>query len=112
MRVALSTVGYNAIRRRMPSAPGSSEGHYYARQLARRIVRLARLVPRASCLTQALALQYLLARSGHASDLHVGVRTDPAGRFEAHAWLTCNEQVVIGAAGNRLTDYTHLAERR
>ncbi|MFO6448770.1 lasso peptide biosynthesis B2 protein [Erythrobacter sp. NE805] len=112
MRVGLSTLGYNRLRRLMPPAPPSGEGHFYARQLARRIERLAQLVPRATCLTQALALQYLLARAGHGSDLHVGVRCDDAGRFEAHAWLACNGRVVIGAAGTRLSDYTHLTGRR
>ncbi len=112
MRIALSCAGYAAIRKRMPQAKTSAQSHYYARQLARRIERLARFVPRASCLTQALALQYLLARSGHKSELQVGVRRDEAGRFLAHAWVSCNERVVLGAASTRLSDFTPLAERR
>lgn len=112
MRLALSTVGYNRIRARMPAAAPSPEAHFYARQLARRIERLARLVPRASCLTQALALRYLLARAGKACEIHVGVRRDAAGAFAAHAWVTCNGRIVLGAAGTRLSDFTPLAERR
>jgi hypothetical protein len=111
MRLALSCVGYRAIAARMPAAHRSDESHYYARQLARRIERLARLVPGASCLTQALALQYLLARAGHASELFVGVRQDAIGRFQAHAWLACNAHTVLGAAGTRLEDFTVLAKR-
>lgn len=112
MRIALTCTGYAAIRKRMPDATASPQSHFYARQLARRIERLAQFVPRASCLTQALALQYLLARAGHACDLHVGVRRDPAGRFEAHAWVSCNGRIVLGAATTRLADFTPLAERR
>lgn len=112
MRIALTCVGYAAIRKRMPEAAASPQSHYYARQLARRIERLARFVPRASCLTQALALQYLLARAGHACDLHVGVRRDPLGRFEAHAWVSCNGRIVLGTATTRLADFTPLAQRR
>lgn len=112
MRVALSTAGYARIRARMPQAAGRAESYFYARQLARRIERLARLVPRASCLTQAMALQWLLARSGHASELYVGVRQAPGGRFEAHAWVSCNQRIVLGAATTRLADFTPLAERR
>jgi hypothetical protein len=69
-------------------------------------------VPGASCLTQAMALQYLLARAGHASELFVGVRQDEAGAFQAHAWLACNARTVLGAAGTRLEDFTMLAQRR
>ncbi len=112
MRIALSTMGYAAIRKRMPEAAPSEHAHYYARQIARRIERLARFMPRASCLTQALALQYLLARAGHACDLQIGVRRDEAGRFLAHAWVSCNGHIVLGAATTRLSDFTPIAERR
>jgi hypothetical protein len=112
MRIALTCAGYAAIRKRMPKAAASPQSHYYARQLARRIEWLARFVPRASCLTQALALRYLLARAGHACELHVGVRRNPLGRFEAHAWVSCNGRIVLGAGTTRLADFTPLAERR
>lgn len=113
MRIGLSAWGYAALSARMPAAAETSpEAHFYARQLARRIERLARFVPGASCLTQALALQYLLARAGHASALHVGVRRDDAGAFAAHAWVSCNGRIVIGAATTRLADFTPLTERR
>jgi hypothetical protein len=112
MRIALSLAGYNAIRQRMPQAQPSPDAHFYARQLARRIERLARIVPGASCLTQALALQWLLARAGHGCELLVGVRRDEAGHFAAHAWVACNERIVLGAAGTRIDDFTELARAR
>jgi hypothetical protein len=56
----------------------------------------ARRVPRASCLTQALAAQMLLARYGHRSRLRIGVGRDTAGQFAAHAWVEVNGQLVIG----------------
>jgi len=112
MRAGLSLAGYAAIAARIPRPEGVPGSRFYARQLARRIERLARLVPGASCLTQALALQYLLARSGHACTIKVGVRCDDAGRFAAHAWVTCEDQIVLGAANTRLTDFTTLTERR
>lgn len=109
MRLALSIAGYSAIRARMPRADVTPQAHYYARQLGRRIERLARLVPGASCLTQALALQWLLARAGHRCDLQIGVRRGGDGRFAAHAWVTCNDRVVLGAAGTRIDEFTTLA---
>ncbi|MBI1403140.1 MAG: lasso peptide biosynthesis B2 protein [Porphyrobacter sp.] len=111
MRLALSLAGYAAIRRHIPPATPSPEAHFYARQLARRIERRARLVPGASCLTQALALQWLLARAGHASEIAIGVRQEPGGTFRAHAWVTCNTRIVLGAATTRLADFTPIAER-
>ncbi len=41
-----------------------------------------------ACLEVSLALWWLLAREGIASDLRVGVRKDRE-RFEAHAWVEC-----------------------
>jgi Transglutaminase-like superfamily len=41
-----------------------------------------------SCLEVSLALWWLLARQGLASDLRVGIRKD-GEKFEAHAWVEC-----------------------
>jgi hypothetical protein len=46
-------------------------------------------VPGASCLTQALALNHLLACQGDACELHIGVN-NRNGRFAAHAWVEVN----------------------
>lgn len=56
---------------------------------------VSRYVPGATCLTQALALQVLLARSGGASELRIGVSRGEEG-FGAHAWLVCDGRIVIG----------------
>ena len=89
------------------------------------VTRAARLVPLASCLTQAMTLQMLLARRGHHCAVCIGVerRTAPAateatgakagegeasahppareadladGRFRAHAWVEWQGRVLIG----------------
>lgn len=67
-----------------------------AHRLAWAIRAAARYVPAATCLTQALALQWLLMRSGHVSRIHIGVKKAAGARLEAHAWVECNGQVVIG----------------
>jgi hypothetical protein len=59
---------------------------------------VSRYVPGATCLTQALAAQVLLADSGYESRLEIGVRKDEHRRFRAHAWVVCGEQIVIGGA--------------
>ena len=58
----------------------------------------SRYVPAATCLTQALALHWMLARSGYASQLHLGGRKGPKGKFEAHAWVEYENRIVIGGA--------------
>ena len=63
-------------------------------RLASDVRTASRLVPRATCLVQALALHAMLARRFRTSALRLGV-TRSRG-FEAHAWLECDGLVVIG----------------
>jgi hypothetical protein len=57
-----------------------------------------------TCLTQALAMQVLLARTGCQSRLRIGVTRDRKGTFVAHAWLEKDGVILIGAAGH--TEYS------
>jgi hypothetical protein len=59
----------------------------------------SRFVPGATCLTQALAAQVLLAQSGHDSQIEIGVTKDEERHFCAHAWVVCGEEIVIGGGG-------------
>jgi hypothetical protein len=69
----------------------------------------ARHIPASSCLSKALAAQALLARHGYASQLMIGVTKDEACRLEAHAWITCQDRVLIG--GPETGRYTPLLNR-
>jgi hypothetical protein len=51
-----------------------------------------------SCLSQAVAVQALLAGQGHASRLHVGVLRGDHGEVEGHAWVELDGRVVIGGS--------------
>ena len=68
--------------------------------------RGARLVPVATCLTQALSMQVLLGRAGYPSRLFLGVKKNDKGGFEAHAWVECGDCIVIG--GDAPEDWTPL----
>ena len=74
------------------SVPFSSRKHdAQARAiLTAQIVRAAshRGIGDPSCLAVSLALWWLLARQGIASEVRVGIRKD-GGTFEAHAWVEC-----------------------
>ena len=58
----------------------------------------ARLVPGASCLTQASAGQMLLARRGHATTIRLSVpaRAATPGTLAPHAWLMAGDTIVLG----------------
>jgi hypothetical protein len=56
----------------------------------------SRYVPRATCLTQALVGQRILAASGYESRIEIGVAKDERRRFLAHAWVVCSGEIVIG----------------
>jgi hypothetical protein len=63
---------------------------------AKRIAQAGRLCGGGStCLSEAIAARFLLARAGFPSELRIGVRKT-GGKFEAHAWLECPDNIVIG----------------
>ncbi|RUU06930.1 lasso peptide biosynthesis B2 protein [Mesorhizobium sp. USDA-HM6] len=77
------------------------------RRIAWGVAAAARLVPGASCLTQALAGQYLLARQGSASNIRIGVRRDTGAELRAHAWLVSGNHIVLGGS---IHGFTHLVD--
>jgi hypothetical protein len=79
-----------------------------ADRVVRAVTRASRVVPGATCLTQALAAQVLLERHGRPTRLHIGVFRD--GRQQVvrgHAWVESEGKVVVG--GRDLSTYVPLA---
>ncbi|TGP58633.1 lasso peptide biosynthesis B2 protein, partial [Mesorhizobium sp. M2D.F.Ca.ET.225.01.1.1] len=65
-------------------------------------------VPGASCLTQALAGQYLLACQGSTSKISIGIERGTGTELKAHAWLVSGRHIVLGGSINgfaHLIDY-------
>jgi hypothetical protein len=106
-RVALWTRPYADVRGRVIAwgdrrvDAGAAPG-----RVAWAVTHAARIVPGASCLTQALAADVLLRRAGERPELCFGVALG-AGDFEAHAWLELDGRVLVGEAG--LDRFTPLA---
>ena len=97
-RLGLWLVPFARLQRfALTRAPAERRG-LPAPRLAWAITAASRGVPRATCLTQALAGQMLFASHGHRSQVHLGVARGADRQFEAHAWLTCAGRVVLGAA--------------
>jgi hypothetical protein len=98
IRVGLLVLPVRAVRRRLVirTDDKSAALHYSVEQIAWAVTAASRFVPGATCLAQALAAQRLLGRSGHHASVRIGVTKDDQLGFQAHAWVVCGEQVVIG----------------
>jgi hypothetical protein len=98
IRVGLLVLPCRAVRRRLVvrTDDKSAARHHSVEQIVWAVRAASRYVPGATCLTQALAAQWLLGRSGHDASVLIGVRKDDRLGFQAHAWVICGTQVVIG----------------
>ncbi len=65
-------------------------------------------VPKATCLTQALATQIVLGRHGYSTQLCIGAARTQERRLEAHAWVENQGKVVVG--GGETSRYTLLRD--
>lgn len=84
----------------------AGSGKTPAKQLAWAVKIISRRVPFGTCLSRALALQHLLSANGQKSELVIGVRNSH-GRFSAHAWLVCDDEILIG--GDAVDEHKSLA---
>lgn len=98
IRVGLLVLPVSAVRRRLGARTDykSAALNHSVERIAWAVTAASRYVPGATCLTQALAAQWLLGRSGHHASVRIGVRKDDQFGFQAHAWVICGEQVVVG----------------
>jgi len=82
----------------LPRRKAAASSRVDAREKTKKIVRAARSVERnapfeANCLERSLALWWTLRRDSIPADLHIGGRKS-GGRFEAHAWVEWDGQVL------------------
>lgn len=98
MRVALWLLPWRVVSR-TPARPGRRTSVSTERPSAA-IRAASRCVPFATCLTQSLALRWMLARHGCVAILNLGVRNPLGGRLQAHAWLEVDGRVILGDPGS------------
>lgn len=65
------------------------------RTISKHIEKAARYVPFSTCLSKALTGLVILTRYGYQPRLHIGVARGAQARFEAHAWLSVNDETVL-----------------
>lgn len=70
------------------------------------ITRAASVVPwRADCLRQATAANRWLMRAGISTEIRLGAFKDEQGQLNAHAWLLCGGNVLIGGAVEQFQEF-------
>ena len=110
IRIGLALFGYRVvldhIAKAAPARPSDAHAHLHIWC----VKHCARIVPGATCLTQALALHYLRARAGHPTRIRIGVRRRDDGRIAAHAWLVDGDIVLIGGQDEQLARFTPLVD--
>jgi hypothetical protein len=81
-----------------------------AEQVIWAVTAASRRVPgRTTCLSRALTVQAMLARSGYPSRLQVGVVRGKQGQVEGHAWVEYEGRVLIGGTPSEIEAFTPLA---
>jgi len=106
VRAGLWLFPFRTVQHILAAISKPSRASQPADRLLWAVTAVSPYLPRASCLTLALAGQVLLARSGYNSRVEIGVTRDEQRRFEAHAWLVFQGHVVIG--GDEVERYTPL----
>jgi len=108
IRLGLTLFSYNRVRgmvTRLNASQCASMGEL--RLVAWGVAAAARFVPRATCLTQALSGQYILARQGNASNIRIGIERGTGEQLKAHAWLVSDNHVVLGGS---VDGFAHLVD--
>jgi hypothetical protein len=107
VRIALTLGSHRAVLKAIPANVMIAAPDPLVWRAARAVSTMARLIPKATCLTQALALQLILAYRGYASELRIGVKHDESG-ISAHAWLLSNDRIAIGGSPQDVALYAPL----
>ena len=106
IRLALSGLSFQTTRRVLARAAdvGSSvQTRNGSDRERKRIIwaatQMSRYVARERpCLPQALAVQFSLRRRGYPTVLRIGVAKGTDEQLQAHAWLECEGDVLIGGS--------------
>ncbi|MDP2996080.1 MAG: lasso peptide biosynthesis B2 protein [Bryobacterales bacterium] len=107
IRLGLWLLPFRALKRIMQRRLVSSASHprFSPARLAWAVRAVSRAIPGATCLTQALALHYLLTRAGHTARVRIGVSKDAGRSFQAHAWVEHRDGTLLNTPAE-VAEYT------
>jgi transglutaminase superfamily protein len=104
IRLGLSVLPFRTVRRLLARGarartPSEAAERTSAERVVWAVTVASRHVARATCLTQALAVELLLRRQGYPAHLRIGVGRAGDTGIEAHAWVESQGRIVIGGSG-------------
>lgn len=79
-------------------------------RVAHGIARTANIVPKASCLTRAIACQAILSWKSIPTTISIGALKDETGTFKAHAWVIWNDQIVLDGTEDLSANFNKLLD--
>jgi len=79
------------------ASSGGQTDESFPKRAGRAVARASAYIPRATCLPQALVVQFLLERRGYTPDLRIGMGRGAQRQLEGHAWVEHGGEVVFGA---------------
>lgn len=110
VRVTITFKSYKEFTKYISSIYGHTKTSRNPVYYARAIKRASRFIPKATCLTQALALKWLIARSGKDSVIRIGVMPDESSNIKAHAWVMYQGQVILGGDEKNFEAFIKITE--
>lgn len=111
VRFALSIKLVSLVRQNIARIQVAADADQNAlKMVAWGISACSKYVPGATCLTQALAGQYLLARLKFKSVVRIGIERESHENVRAHAWLLSGGFVVLGGGASGMRHYATLVD--
>lgn len=110
VRLGLTVIRYKRLAKLLPAKGSASPPLSVQRWCRWAVTRTSRVVPKASCLTQALAGLWLLRLMGFEASVVIGVAAGEMGSaaVRAHAWLESGPDVILGGDDESLSDFQRL----
>jgi len=110
IRLTLSFKSYAPILKRIKATQGDPKNHRQPLHFVWAVKKAARVVPKATCLTQALAVRWLMARSAQDCTIRIGVAPEAGGGIKAHAWVIYRDDIIIGGDDPDFESYTPITD--
>lgn len=104
VRVRLKVFGYKSFEN-SPIKINSLQADVNPQKIATSVEYIARFVPGALCLAQAITAQRHLAKLGFETTMRIGVKSDVGCSLKAHAWLLWQGIVILGGDEEELESY-------
>jgi hypothetical protein len=112
-RSYIGSFTFASIKQKISSSDGPPAPPELARWVGRLVTVSARYVPHSTCLSRAMAAQFVLKRKGFGSTVCIGVANgDGPEAMLAHAWLVSGESVVVGNENNELEKFKLLTQMK